>query len=182
VERLGQSRRPGSQALHDQAFQRMSWSSIQAIVRVPKVTPMVIKYGDLVIISDHNRKVAGAELPDGKEYQMRECSAPQGHLVTKEMFLNQLYAAWMSRDKIHRRVICKLRKKLANASAARYMRRSGAWLCVAEPIAAECRFLHDSRARHFSWDDGPSPRTKSPPGRASSRLARHGVRCRCRGE
>ena len=54
----------------------------------------------------------------GKEYQMLELlSLRKGTTLTKEMFLNQLYGGMDEPEiKIIDVFICKLRKKLANAS------------------------------------------------------------------
>ncbi len=65
----------------------------------------------------------------GKEYQMLELlSLRKGTTLTKKMFLNHLYGGMDEPElKIIDVFICKLRKKLANASkAATSSRRSGA--------------------------------------------------------
>jgi len=63
--------------------------------------------------------VAGARVHlTGKEYQMLELlSLRKGTTLTKEMFLNHLYGGMDEPElKIIDVFICKLRKKLANAS------------------------------------------------------------------
>jgi two-component system cell cycle response regulator CtrA len=57
----------------------------------------------------------------GKEYQMLELlSLRKGTTLTKEMFLNQLYGGMDEPDiKIIDVFVCKLRKKLANASGGK---------------------------------------------------------------
>ena len=97
---------------------------IQAIVRRSKGHVLsVINTGDLTV--DLFRKtveVAGARVHlTGKEYQMLELlSLRKGTTLTKEMFLNQLYGGMDEPDmKIIDVFICKLRKKLANASGGK---------------------------------------------------------------
>jgi two-component system, cell cycle response regulator CtrA len=57
----------------------------------------------------------------GKEYGMLELLAMRrGHTITKEMFLNQLYGGMDEPEqKIIDVFICKLRKKLAEASGGK---------------------------------------------------------------
>jgi two-component system cell cycle response regulator CtrA len=57
----------------------------------------------------------------GKEYQMLELlSLRKGTTITKEMFLNQLYGGIDEPEiKIIDVFMCKIRKKLANASGGR---------------------------------------------------------------
>ncbi|MCW2286708.1 two-component system cell cycle response regulator CtrA [Rhodoblastus acidophilus] len=94
---------------------------IQAIVRRSKGhAQSVIAIGDLVVNLDQKMvEVAGARVHlTGKEYQMLELLAlRQGTTLTKEMFLNHLYGGMDEPElKIIDVFICKLRKKLANAS------------------------------------------------------------------
>jgi two-component system, cell cycle response regulator CtrA len=94
---------------------------IQAIVRRSKGHAMsAIHTGDLVL--DLDRKMVkvngdGVHLTN-KEYQMLELlSLRKGTTLTKEMFLNHLYDGMDEPDiKIIDVFICKLRKKLADAS------------------------------------------------------------------
>jgi two-component system cell cycle response regulator CtrA len=94
---------------------------IQAIVRRSKGHALsVINTGDLTVdLFQRTVKVAGAHLHlTGKEYQMLELlSLRKGTTLTKEMFLNHLYGGMDEPElKIIDVFICKLRKKLANAS------------------------------------------------------------------
>jgi two-component system cell cycle response regulator CtrA len=80
----------------------------------------VIQTGDLVVNLDTKTvDVNGARVHlTGKEYQMLELlSLRKGMTLTKEMFLDQLYGGLDEPElKIFDVYICKLRKKLANAS------------------------------------------------------------------
>jgi hypothetical protein len=74
----------------------------------------------------------------GKEYQMLELLALRmGSTLTKEMFLNQLYGGMDEPEvKIIDVFICKLRKKLANASQVRTTSRlsgAAATSCASPP-------------------------------------------------
>jgi two-component system cell cycle response regulator CtrA len=94
---------------------------IHAIARRFKGHPQsVIQTGDLVVNLDNKTvEVNGARVHlTGKEYQMLELlSLPKGTTVTKETFLNHLYGGMDEPElKIIDVFICKLRKKLANAS------------------------------------------------------------------
>jgi two-component system cell cycle response regulator CtrA len=94
---------------------------IQAIVRRSKGHALsVINTGDLTVDLDQKTvAVGGARVHlTGKEYQMLELlSLRKGTTLTKEMFLNQLYGGMDEPDiKIIDVFICKLRKKIANAS------------------------------------------------------------------
>jgi len=97
---------------------------IHAIVRRSKGhAQSVIQTGDLVVNLDtktvevENNRVHLT----GKEYQMLELlSLRKGTTLTKEMFLNHLYGGMDEPElKIIDVFICKLRKKLANASAGK---------------------------------------------------------------
>ena len=97
---------------------------IQAIVRRSKGHALsVINTGDLTVDLDQKTAaVGGAHVHlTGKEYQMLELlSLRKGTTLTKEMFLNQLYGGMDEPDiKIIDVFICKLRKKLANASGGK---------------------------------------------------------------
>jgi two-component system, cell cycle response regulator CtrA len=97
---------------------------IQAIVRRSKGhAQSVIATGDLVVNLDQKTvEVAGARVHlTSKEYQMLELlSLRKGTTLTKEMFLNHLYGGMDEPElKIIDVFICKLRKKLANASDGR---------------------------------------------------------------
>ena len=97
---------------------------IQAIVRRSKGhAQSVIITGDLTVNLDQKTvEVAGSRVHlTGKEYQMLELlSLRKGTTLTKEMFLNHLYGGMDEPElKIIDVFICKLRKKLANASDGR---------------------------------------------------------------
>jgi two-component system cell cycle response regulator CtrA len=97
---------------------------IHAIVRRSKGhAQSVITTGDLVVNLDQKTvEVGGARVHlTGKEYQMLELlSLRKGTTLTKEMFLNHLYGGMDEPElKIIDVFICKLRKKLANASDGR---------------------------------------------------------------
>ena len=94
---------------------------IHAIVRRSKGhAQSVIQTGDLVVNLDTKTvEVNGARVHlTGKEYQMLELlSLRKGMTLTKEMFLNHLYGGIDQPEvKIIDVFMCKLRKKLANAS------------------------------------------------------------------
>ena len=94
---------------------------IHAIVRRSKGhAQSVIHTDDLCVNLDSKTvEVNGARVPvTGKEYQMLELlSLRKGTTLTKEMFLNHLYGGMDEPElKIIDVFICKLRKKLANAS------------------------------------------------------------------
>jgi two-component system cell cycle response regulator CtrA len=94
---------------------------IHAVVRRAKGhAQSVIEIGDLVVnLSLKTADVGGSRVHlTGKEYQMLELlSLRKGMTLSKEMFLNHLYGG---RDEPELKIIdvfiCKLRKKLANAS------------------------------------------------------------------
>ena len=94
---------------------------IHAIVRRSKGhAQSTIAIGDLVIDLDEKRAaIGGKRVPlTVKEYQMLELlGLRKDSTITKEMFLNHLYGGMDEPDlKIVDVFICKLRKKLANAS------------------------------------------------------------------
>jgi two-component system, cell cycle response regulator CtrA len=94
---------------------------IHAIVRRSKGhAQSVIQTGDLIVNLDTKTvEVTGARVHlTGKEYQMLELLClRKGTPLTKEVFLNQLYGGLDEPEpKIIDVFICKLRKKLANAS------------------------------------------------------------------
>jgi two-component system cell cycle response regulator CtrA len=94
---------------------------IHAIVRRSRGhAQSVINTGDLTVNLDKKTvEVAGARVHlTGKEHQMLELlSLRKGSTLTKEMFLNHLYDGMDEPEiKIIDVFICKLRKKLANAS------------------------------------------------------------------
>ena len=94
---------------------------IHAIVRRSRGhAQSVIQTGDLVVNLDTKTvEVNGQRVHlTGKEYQMLELlSLRKGTTLTKEMFLNHLYGGMDEPElKIIDVFICKLRKKLANAS------------------------------------------------------------------
>jgi two-component system, cell cycle response regulator CtrA len=97
---------------------------IHAIVRRSQGHVLsVINTGDLTVdLNQKTAEVGGARVHlTGKEYQMLELlSLRKGTTLTKEMFLNQLYGGMDEPDiKIIDVFICKLRKKLANASGGK---------------------------------------------------------------
>jgi two-component system cell cycle response regulator CtrA len=97
---------------------------IHAIVRRSKGhAQSVVQTGDLVVNLDAKTvEVGGARVHlTGKEYQMLELlSLRKGSTLTKEMFLNNLYGGMDEPEiKIIDVFICKLRKKLANASGGK---------------------------------------------------------------
>ncbi|MFG1480316.1 response regulator transcription factor [Xanthobacter sp. V4C-4] len=97
---------------------------IHAIVRRSKGhAQSVIQTGDLIVNLDTKTvEVEGGRVHlTGKEYQMLELlSLRKGTTLTKEMFLNHLYGGMDEPElKIIDVFICKLRKKLANASAGK---------------------------------------------------------------
>ena len=79
--------------------------------------------GDLTVkLGAKQAEIAGRMVPlTTKECGMLELLAlRQGHTITKEMFFNQLYGGMDEPDqKIIDVFICKLRKKLAKASAGK---------------------------------------------------------------
>ena len=94
---------------------------IHAVVRRSKGhAQSVIKTGDITVNLDAKTvEVNGIRVHlTGKEYQMLELlSLRKGTTLTKEMFLNHLYGGMDEPElKIIDVFICKLRKKLANAS------------------------------------------------------------------
>jgi len=97
---------------------------IHAIVRRSKGhAQSVINTGDLVVNLDTKTVEVGGQRVHltGKEYQMLELlSLRKGTTLTKEMFLNHLYGGMDEPElKIIDVFICKLRKKLANASSGK---------------------------------------------------------------
>src|SRR6188508_2196664 len=97
---------------------------IHAIVRRSKGhAQSAIQIGDLIVNLDTKTvEVNGARVHlTGKEYQMLELlSLRKGTTLTKEMFLNHLYGGMDEPElKIIDVFICKLRKKLANASSGK---------------------------------------------------------------
>jgi two-component system cell cycle response regulator CtrA len=98
---------------------------IRAIVRRCKEHPqLVINTGDLAVNLDTKTvEVDGARLHlSRKEYQILELlSLRKGTTLTKEMFLNNLYGGIDEPEiKIIDVFICKLRKRLANASDGKH--------------------------------------------------------------
>src|SRR3979409_2252550 len=83
----------------------------------------IVQTGDLVVNLDAKTvQINGAPVHlTGKEYQMLEIlSLRKGTTLTKEVFLNQLYGGMDEPEvKIIDVFICKLRKKLANASGGK---------------------------------------------------------------
>ena len=101
---------------------------IHAIVRRSKGhAQSVITTGDLTVNLDEKMvAIAGNRVNlTGKEYQILELLAlRKGTTLTKEMFLNHLYGGMDEPElKIIDVFICKLRKKLANASSGKNLHR-----------------------------------------------------------
>jgi two-component system cell cycle response regulator CtrA len=97
---------------------------IHAIIRRSRGhAQSVVTIGDLVVnLDEKGVEVAGARVNlTGKEYQILEILAlRKGTTLSKEMFLNHLYGGMDEPElKIIDVFICKLRKKLANASGGR---------------------------------------------------------------
>ena len=97
---------------------------IRAIVRRSKGhAQSVVQSGDLVVNLDTKKtEVNGTSVHlTGKEYQMLELlSLRKGMTISKEMFLNHLYGGMDEPElKIIDVFMCKLRKKLANASGGK---------------------------------------------------------------
>jgi two-component system cell cycle response regulator CtrA len=97
---------------------------IHAIMRRSKEhAQSVINTGDLCVNLDTKTvEIGGARMYlTGKEYQILEfLSLRKGTTLTKEMFLNHLYGGMDEPEiKIIDVFICKLRKKLANASGGK---------------------------------------------------------------
>jgi two-component system cell cycle response regulator CtrA len=119
---------------------------IHAIVRRSKGhAQSVINTGDLCVNLDAKTvEINGARVHlTGKEYQMLELLAlRKGTTLTKEMFLSQLYGGMDEPEaKIIDVFICKLRKKLANASGGNdYIETVwGRGYVLREPAEAEAR-------------------------------------------
>lgn len=97
---------------------------IHAIVRRSKGhATSTVAVGDLTVNLDEQRAdVSGRMVPlTGKEYRMLELLAlRKGSTITKEMFLSHLYGGMDEPEmKIIDVFICKLRRKLANASGGK---------------------------------------------------------------
>src|SRR5918995_1218153 len=97
---------------------------IRAVVRrSADPSESVVRFGDLVVKLDQQRaEFGGQDLHlTTKEYQIVELLAiRQGSPITKEMFLNHLYGAMDEPEqKIIDVFICKIRKKLMEASGGR---------------------------------------------------------------
>ena len=119
---------------------------IHAIVRRSKGhAQSVITIDDLIVNLDQKTvEVGGARVHlTGKEYQMLELlSLRKGTTLTKEMFLNHLYGGMDEPElKIIDVFICKLRKKLANASQGKNYIETvwGRGYVLREPMDAEER-------------------------------------------
>jgi two-component system, cell cycle response regulator CtrA len=97
---------------------------IHAVVRRSQGHALsVVQTGDLIVDLDYKTVGIGDTRVHltGKEYQILELlSLRKGATLTKEMFLNQLYGGLDEPEiKIIDVFICKVRKKLANASGGR---------------------------------------------------------------
>ena len=159
---------------------------IQAIVRRSKGhAQSVITTGDLVVNLDQKTvAIAGNRVHlTGKEYQMLELLAlRKGTTLTKEMFLNHLYGGMDEPElKIIDVFICKLRKKLANASGGKNyietvwgrgyvlhdgVRRCGPW--PADRHIVLCVRSHQRPARLQGRDGMPPGTSRRPRPRSAS--------------
>ncbi len=126
---------------------------IHAIVRRSKGhAQSVINTGDLVVNLDTKTVEVGGQRVHltGKEYQMLELlSLRKGTTLTKEMFLNHLYGGMDEPElKIIDVFICKLRKKLANASSGKNYIETvwGRGYVLREPTEADERIPAESQA------------------------------------
>ena len=121
---------------------------IQAIVRRSQgYAQSVVQIGDLVVNLDAKTvEINHVRVPlTGKEYQMLELlSLRKGTTLTKEMFLNHLYGGMDEPEiKIIDVFICKLRRKLANASDGKdYIETEwGRGYVLREPSESEARIF-----------------------------------------
>jgi two-component system cell cycle response regulator CtrA len=119
---------------------------IHAIVRRSEGhAESVIQTGDLIVNLDTKTvEVTGARVHlTGKEYQMLELLClRKGTTLSKEVFLNQLYGGLVEPEpKIIDVFICKLRKKLANASCGKNYIETiwGRGYVLREPCEGEAR-------------------------------------------
>jgi two-component system cell cycle response regulator CtrA len=119
---------------------------IHAIVRRSKGhAQSVINTDDLCVNLDSKTvEINGARVRlTGKEYQMLELLAlRKGTTLTKEMFLSQLYGGLDEPEvKIIDVFVCKLRKKLANASGGKNYIETvwGRGYVMREPVESEAR-------------------------------------------
>ena len=105
----------------------------------------MVQTGDLVVNLDTKTVEVAAQRVHltGKEYQMLELlSLRKGTTLTKEMFLNHLYGGMDEPElKIIDVFICKLRKKLANASSGKNFIETvwGRGYVLREPVEDEAR-------------------------------------------
>jgi two-component system cell cycle response regulator CtrA len=119
---------------------------IHAVVRRSKDhNQSVVQTGELAVnLASKTVDVNGARVHlSGKEYQILELlSLRKGTMVTKEMFLNHLYGGIDEPElKIIDVFICKLRKKLANASNGKNFVHTiwGSGYVLREPSGDEVR-------------------------------------------
>jgi two-component system, cell cycle response regulator CtrA len=118
---------------------------IHAVVRRSKgQAQSIIQTGDLIVNLDTQTiEVTGACVHlTGKEYQMLELlSVRKGAFLTKEVLLNHLYGGeGEPQPKIIDVFICKLRKKLANASRGKnYIDAWGGGYALREPSEDRAR-------------------------------------------
>ena len=138
---------------------------IHAIVRRSKGhAQSVINTGDLTVNLDQKTvEVGGARVHlTGKEYQMLELlSLRKGTTLTKEMFLNHLYGGMDEPElKIIDVFICKLRKKLANASNGKNYIETvwGRGYVLREPSEEETQNSGVSREAKKTPEENPAAR------------------------
>ena len=122
----------------------LSGIEVLRTLRVGKInTPIMILSGTSEI-DTKTVEVNGARVHlTGKEYQMLELlSLRKGTTLTKEMFLNHLYGGMDEPElKIIDVFICKLRKKLANASSGKNYIETvwGRGYVLREPVEDEAK-------------------------------------------
>src|SRR3954453_20353758 len=119
---------------------------IHAIVRRSKGHAQAVIQTGALVVNLHTKAVevnAARVHLTGKEYQMLELlSLRKGTTLTKEMFLNHLYGGMDEPElKIIDVFICKLRKKLANASQGKNYIETvwGRGYVLREPVEVEER-------------------------------------------
>ena len=151
---------------------------IHAIVRRSKGhAQSVINTGDLVVNLDTKTVEVGGQRVHltGKEYQMLELlSLRKGTTLTKEMFLNHLYGGMDEPElKIIDVFICKLRKKLANASSGKNYIETvwGRGYVLREPAETAksgSRLDAHHPAKRGAFGDGDAPLKEMPTGRCGA--------------
>jgi two-component system, cell cycle response regulator CtrA len=136
---------------------------IHAIVRRTKGhAQSVIQTGDLIVNLDSKMvRIDGANVYlTRKEYQLLELLClRKGMTLTKETILNHLYSGMDEPEiKVIDVFLCKLRKKLANASAGKNYIETvwGRGYVLREPADEDKRKMHDHLAAPPRFEDLPS--------------------------